>query len=270
LNGRIWGCRGSLATPGASTVRVGGNTSCVEVRSDTGAVVVLDAGTGIRALGAQLAAEGVREVDLLLTHLHLDHVEGLGFFAPFFDPECTVRIRGPVDERPLRERLGAYLAPPWFPLRFETFPAQIEVHDVEPGSFAVAGLEVQAAWTCHPGPTLAYRLADARGSLAYVSDNEPGRDSDAAVALARGAGVLLHDAQYTDEEYATRQGWGHASISDFASFVRATEPREVLMFHHDPSHPDDALEALEAVARSACGRDDVRLAREGMDFTPLV
>ena len=266
MNVRIWGCRGSLATPGPETVRTGGNTSCVEVRSASGAVVVLDAGSGIRKLGGALAAEGVREVDLLLTHLHLDHVEGLGFFALLFDPDCTVRIWGPKDEAPLRERLGTWLSPPFFPLRFETFPARIEINEVEPGDWTVAGIRVTAARVCHPGPTLGYRLTEAGRSLAFIPDNEPGRDPDSGVALAAGADLLLHDAQYTDEEYRTRVGWGHASITDYGAFVRTTEPRAALMFHHDPAHSDELLETHERDARAAAGRDDVELAREGAAF----
>jgi phosphoribosyl 1,2-cyclic phosphodiesterase len=122
VRARIWGCRGSLATPGQATAGTGGNTSCIEVRAASGAVVVLDAGTGIRPLGATLA--GTRELDLLLTHLHLDHVEGLAFFAPLHDPACTVRIWGPPQEdKTLAERIATWLSPPFFPVPFERFAA---------------------------------------------------------------------------------------------------------------------------------------------------
>src|SRR4051812_42826796 len=125
MEGRIWGCRGSLATPGATTLRYGGNTSCVELRPAAGGVVILDAGTGIRPLGRALQEEGVRDLDLLLTHLHLDHVEGLGFFAPLFDPDCTIDVWGPRDATPLEERIRAYLSPPLFPVPFDDIPARI-------------------------------------------------------------------------------------------------------------------------------------------------
>jgi phosphoribosyl 1,2-cyclic phosphodiesterase len=260
---RVWGCRGSLATPGPGTVGVGGNTSCVEVRPDGGGVVVLDAGTGIRTLGAALVAEGVREIDLLLTHLHLDHVEGLGFFALLFDADCTVRIWGPAAETPLADRLATYLSPPYFPLPFGRLGARIEVVDVEPGTWEVGGLTVTAAEMCHPGPTLGYRLTERGASFVFIPDNEPDLDADAGVALAAGADLLFHDAQFTDEEYASRHGWGHASTTGFATFVRRTAPREVRMFHHDPSHDDERLAELERSAREATGREDVALAREG-------
>jgi phosphoribosyl 1,2-cyclic phosphodiesterase len=264
MRGRIWGCRGSLATPGAATTAVGGNTSCVELRADGGAVVVIDAGTGIRPLGVALAQEGVREVDLLLSHLHLDHIEGLGFFSLIFDPACTVRIWGPADAVPLRDRIAGYLSPPLFPLRFEELPARIEFAEVGDADWEIGGLTMSAARLCHPGPTLGYRITERGRSLAYISDNEPALDRSAGVELAQGADLLLHDAQYTDEEYRTRSGWGHASVSDFAAFVLLTEPRGALMFHHDPAHSDSELEALEHVARQLSERSDVRLARDGM------
>jgi phosphoribosyl 1,2-cyclic phosphodiesterase len=265
MRARIWGCRGSLATPGPQTVRTGGNTSCVELRSASGAVVVLDAGTGIRPLGQALLAEGVREVDLLLTHLHLDHVEGLGFFAHLFDASCTIRVWGPAGEAPLREHVAAYLSPPWFPLRFADLPARFEFSELEEGTTEIAGLEVGVARVCHPGPTLGYRVTESGRSLVYVPDNEPALDRSAGVALAEGADVLVHDAQYTDEEYRSRAGWGHASLSDFASFVELAAPREALMFHHDPSHADDTLDALERAAQGMVTAN-VRLAREGLEL----
>ncbi len=259
---RIWGCRGSLATPGPATAGTGGNTSCIEVRAGSGAVVVLDAGTGIRPLGATLA--GTRELDLLLTHLHLDHVEGLAFFAPLHDPACTVRIWGPPqDEATLAERIATWLSPPYFPVPFEQFAARIEIHEVRDEAWELGGVRVRSARTQHPGPTLAYRLDEDGRSLAYVPDNEPGLDGANVVELAQGADVLLHDAQYTAEEYAQRVGWGHASIADFTRVVRKANPGRALMFHHDPSHDDAQLERMRQEAQKLAGRE-VELAVEGL------
>jgi phosphoribosyl 1,2-cyclic phosphodiesterase len=266
MRARIWGCRGSLATPGPTTLRTGGNTSCVELRSQAGAVTILDAGTGIRPLGAALAAEGMHEFDLLLTHLHLDHVEGLGFFAPLFDPEAIIRIWGPASGGALAGHIAGYLSPPLFPLRFADLPARVECREFGVDAREIGGLTVTAAPVCHPGPTVGYRLEEDGRSLVFIPDNEPALDRAAGVELARGANVLFHDAQYTDAEYTTRSGWGHASSSDFASFVQLTEPGEALMFHHDPAHADDELDALEATIRGLTGRPDIRLGREGMTF----
>jgi len=264
VRARIWGCRGSLATPGESTVGYGGNTTCVEIRAEGGRVVVLDAGTGIRALGVNLANEGVRELDLLLTHLHLDHIEGLGFLAPFFDPACTIRIHGP---RPasasLADTLRTYLSPPFFPVPFERFDADVSFVEIERDAWQIDGLAVSSAPVQHPGPTLAYRLSEHGRSVAFVPDNEPALRRDSGLELAGGADLLLHDAQYTDEEYETRVGWGHTSLGQFAQFVQRAAAKRVVMFHHDPAHADATLEAMRETVSELAGAP-VELAAEGL------
>jgi len=267
MRARIWGCRGSLSTPGASTVRYGGNTSCVEVRTPSGAIVVLDAGTGIRSLGASLAAEQVRELDLVLTHLHLDHIEGLGFFAPLFDPECVIRVWGP---RPiggsLRELLAMYLSPPFFPVGFERIPAQLSFTEVGEESWEVGGLQISSVPVRHPGSTVGYRLSENGFSLAYIPDNEPALDRQSGLSVAGGADVLLHDAQFTDAEYPSRVGWGHSAVADSVTYLAEAAPRRALMFHHDPSHADAQLEEMLREVRARSGRADVQLAFEGLDL----
>jgi phosphoribosyl 1,2-cyclic phosphodiesterase len=263
----IWGCRGSLATPGASTVRYGGNTSCVEVRARSGAVIVLDAGTGIRELGAKLVKEEVKEVFLLLTHMHLDHVEGLGFFGPLFDPECAVHFFGPrPDEHSLHERISGYVSPPLFPVPFEQVPGRPTFTEVWEDEWDLGGVRVKTTPVQHPGRTVGYRLEEGGRSLAFVPDNEPGLDPESGLAVAAGADVLLHDAQYTSEEYASRVGWGHSSLADFAAVVRAAAPGRALMFHHDPAHSDERLEEMLETARELSGRPDVELAHEGLEL----
>jgi phosphoribosyl 1,2-cyclic phosphodiesterase len=265
MHAKVWGCRGSLATPGAATIRYGGNTTCLEIRAPGGEVVVLDAGTGIRALGNALHAEALREADLLLTHLHLDHVEGLGFFEPLFDPDFCLRIWGPrPDGGSLEQELATYLSPPFFPLPFAQIPARIEFTEIEAESWTLAGLRVSSAPVRHRGPTLGYRLADGDRSMAFLPDNEPALEPESGLALAGGAEVLFHDAQYTADEYTTRVGWGHTGLPDFAAFVAAAAPGATMMFHHDPAHSDDQLEAMEADARELTGMDNVSLAFEGL------
>ena len=267
MRARIWGCRGSLATPGPATVRYGGNTSCVEVRSRSDAVIVLDAGTGIRELGARLVQQDIKEVFLLLTHMHLDHVEGLGFFGPLFDPECAVHFYGPrPDEHSLHERISGYVSPPLFPVPFEQVPGRPTFTEVWDEEFEVGGIRVRCAPVQHPGRTVGYRLEEAGRALAFIPDNEPGLDSQSGLGLAAGADVLLHDAQYTTDEYASRVGWGHSSLPDFAAVVRAAAPARVLMFHHDPLHSDERLETMLDTARTLAGRPDVELAREGLEL----
>ena len=204
----IWGTRGSLPAPGPETTRYGGNTSCVEVRGRDGSVVVLDAGTGIRRLGATIGPE-VRRVDLLLTHLHLDHIEGLGFFAPLFRRELEVHVWGPASTTlDLRARLSRYLSPPIFPVRLRDLPCQLELHDVmSVPRLQIGELEIRAAQVCHPGPTVGFRISEGGASLAYLPDHEPALGSidfprepewTSGFELAADASLLIHDAQYDD------------------------------------------------------------------------
>jgi len=267
MKARIWGCRGSLSTPGASTVRYGGNTSCVEVRTPSGALIVLDAGTGIRNLGRALAGEELRELDLVLTHLHLDHIEGLGFFAPLFDPECVIRVWGP---RPvngsLHDLLAAYLSPPYFPVPFEEIPARISFTEVGEESWDIGGVRIASQPVRHPGSTVGYRLSQNGTSLAYIPDNEPGLEPSSGLSVAGGADLLLHDAQFTDAEYTSRVGWGHSATSHFVTYLAEAAPRRALMFHHDPSHADGQLEEMLADVRARSGSADVDLAFEGLEL----
>lgn len=266
MRATIWGCRGSLATPGPSTVRYGGNTSSVEVRTSTHELIVLDAGTGVRELGRALGTNPPTRIHLLLTHLHLDHVEGLGFFAPIFDERCELTIWGPrQDGTSLRERIAGYLSPPFFPLRFEQLPSRIEIVEIWDEAWELAGVGVRSAPVKHPGPTVGYRLSENGASLAYVPDNEPGLEPESGLEVASGATVLLHDAQYTTDEYATRVGWGHADLSHLGDYVRAAGAGRTLMFHHDPAHADEKLERMRDDASDLAGRR-LELAREGLEL----
>ena len=170
----IWGCRGSLATPGPDTLRFGGNTSCVAAELSDGTLIVLDAGTGIRNLGLQLAGSGPREIHLCLTHFHLDHVEGIGFFAPLFDPGTELHIWGPPStERSLEQRVSLYLSPPVFPLTLSDIPARLRFHDVPEEPWRIGDADVFATEVSHPGTTIGYRLAENSSVLAYLPDHEP-------------------------------------------------------------------------------------------------
>ena len=271
----IWGCRGSVPTPGPKTVRYGGNTSCVEVSLDDGAALVLDAGTGIRPLGMELLERGTRRVDLVLTHLHLDHLEGLRFFAPLWDERVTMNIWGPPSPLlTLQERISRSFSPPLFPVDLKTVPARVAFHDVSRERFAIDGVSLVTDLVVHPGPTVGVRVEGATSSLAYLPDHEPAlaggvaksRDWISGASVAGDVDVLLHDAQYFEEEYEDRIGWGHSSVADAVEFSRAVGARRLLLFHHEPAHGDEDLDRLEAQARSFVGGDEIQatLAREGM------
>ncbi|HLY48609.1 MAG TPA: MBL fold metallo-hydrolase [Solirubrobacteraceae bacterium] len=270
---KIWGARGSIPVPGADFARFGGNTSCVQVTGPDGTEMILDAGSGIRGLGLALAGH-CRSVHVLLTHLHLDHIQGLMFFAPLFDPAVEVTIWGPTSiQRPLRDRLARYLSNPLSPIEIRDLPARVRFADPATPSLRLGAIEVEAAWVSHRGPTLGYRLTSDAASVCYLPDHEPGLGEDLETAdvswisghtLAQGASLLIHDCQYEDGEYRQRQGWGHSSISDAMSFARRADCQCSLMFHHDPGHDDAYLDGLaERVAAEWRGAGAVGLAREG-------
>jgi len=273
---KIWGCRGSVPTPGPSTVTYGGNTSCVEVvLDDTETALVLDAGTGIRSLGVDLLARGTRRIHLFLTHLHLDHLEGLRFFAPLWDERVTVEIHGPRSPvLSLGDRILRAFSPPLFPLDFRDVPARVVFHDLPGDPWQANGLTLSFELVLHPGPTVGFRLETAASAVAYLPDHEPalagieGRTTDwiSAGAIARDADVVLHDAQYFEDEYDTRIGWGHSSVAHAVRFSDAVGARRLVLFHHEPTHSDGDLERLEDRARELSGSVDraPMLAREGM------
>ncbi|MGH7274861.1 MAG: MBL fold metallo-hydrolase [Nitrospiria bacterium] len=259
----LWGTRGSLPAAGPETVRYGGNTACVEVRGADGTLLVLDAGTGIRRLGATLDHQ-VSRLDLLLTHLHMDHIQGLGFFNPLYQPGLEVHIWGPsLATHDLRTRLIRYLSPPLFPVRIRDLPCRLTFHAVPRGNFKIGGLEIMADRVCHPGPTFGYRITEDTLSMAYLPDHEPAlgghhflRDADwtSGFELASGVDLLIHDAQYSTSEYAEHVGWGHSSIHHALEFAAATGVDRLVTFHHDPAHDDLTLDKLIEEAR---GKSDL-------------
>jgi phosphoribosyl 1,2-cyclic phosphodiesterase len=253
----FYGVRGSLATPGPSTARYGGNTSCVRVTGPEGRVLVLDAGTGIRLLALDLPKATTR-VDVLLTHLHMDHILGLGFFGPLFDPQMEVHIWGPATATlSLEARLRRYLSPPLFPVMLRDVPCRLELHHVVRARIPIGPFQVTAARVCHPGPTVGYRIESEGASLAYLPDHEPalgarrfplGTEWTSGFDLAHGVDLLVHDAQYTREEYPRHVGWGHSTIHDALAFARLAEVKHCVPFHHDPSHDDAGVDAAIAGA----------------------
>ena len=233
--------------PPGCTVTYGGNTSSVEVILGGEAAFALDAGTGIRALGIDLVRRGTQQIHLFLTHLHLDHLEGLRFFAPLWDERVTVEIWGPRSPvLSLRDRIMRAFSPPLFPLDFRDVPARVTFHDLPDEPWRAHGVTLFADLVLHPGPTAGFRVETGRSSLAYLPDHEPalagieGRSLDwiSAGALARSADIVLHDAQYLEEEYDTKIGWGHSSVDHAVAFCRAVDARQLVLFHHDPDRSD--------------------------------
>ena len=271
----LWGVRGSVPSPGPNTVRYGGNTACVEVRGSGGETLILDAGTGIRRLGEAVRPTGSR-LDILLTHLHLDHVQGLGFFAPLDAPDLTVHIWGPASRgRDLRSRLAQYLSPPLSPVRLGDFHGCLMFHEVPAGRFEVAGFEVMADYVCHPGPTVGYRIVDRDAALCYLPDHEPalasGGEFDtpewtSGFSLAKDAALLIHDAQYSAEEYPARRGWGHSTLQHAVALARLAGAKQLVAVHHDPDHDDATLDRLLAEVDLTPSPLQCVAGREGMRF----
>jgi phosphoribosyl 1,2-cyclic phosphodiesterase len=249
---RIWGCRGSLPTPGAETVRYGGNTSCVEIRIDEHVALILDAGTGIKRLGDGL--ETTTPVHVLLTHLHFDHLEGLRFFAPLWREGAEVHVWGPPSPvHSLRERIARAFSPPLFPIDLSDIPAELVLHDVPEETWEIGEVRISALPVSHPDTTVGYRLELDGRSLAFIPDHEPvlgvelatlGPEWISGFSLAAGADVLVHDCQFTEEEYPDRVGWGHSSVAHAVGFARRAGVGRLVLFHHDPDRSDAGVDRL--------------------------
>jgi phosphoribosyl 1,2-cyclic phosphodiesterase len=277
---KVWGARGSVPAPGPQMNRYGGNTSCVQVTLSDGQQLVLDAGTGIRTLGIELG--DAEQVTILLTHLHLDHIQGLMFFAPCFRAGSRITIWGPASpEADLETRIARYISAPLSPVEIRELPCDVSFENAPATEWEVGPATVRAEAITHRGPTLGYRITDGDTTLCYIPDHEPGLGAPleelepewiSGYDLARGASLLIHDCQYTDEEYPAHIGWGHSKVSDTLAFARRTRADRLMLFHHDPLHTDSTLDGLYGVARelwSANGADpgSLLIGTEGAETT---
>ena len=267
----FWGVRGSLPTPGPETVRYGGNTICVELRCGPH-VLMLDGGSGARGFGRFLRESGdTSDVDILLSHTHLDHICGLPFFAPLFDKRRRCRFWGghTMPEAGIRDALMRSWQAPLMPDMDRAFRATLAFTDFTPGETLVPhpGLEVRTVLLRHPGNAVGYRAEWGGASVCYITDTEhPAAGPDPAlVRFAGGTDVLIYDASYTAEEYATRIGWGHSTWEAAAELADAANVRQLVLFHHEPSHDDEAMDAIAAAI--AKRRPGSIVSSEGMVLT---
>ena len=248
---RFWGVRGSIASPGPETASVGGNTSCVEVMCGEQRIV-LDAGTGLRALGnALVATREPQSLALLLSHFHWDHIQGLPFFVPAYMPQTKLTIVGASDGRhSLRDKLSRQMTEPHFPVQLDDLSAQLTYREARPmQSFELGDVHVKVARLNHPGGVFAYRLDHEGTSIVYATDTEHYACVDPALKnLAQGADVLIYDAQYTEEEYQSKVGWGHSTYVAGAEVAKAAGVKRLVLFHHDPQRTDEGVVAIEKAA----------------------
>jgi phosphoribosyl 1,2-cyclic phosphodiesterase len=281
---RFWGVRGSIPAPGPETLRYGGNTSCVTLEAPSPAagdpplLFIFDAGSGIRVLGMSLLREKrvPLTAHLFLTHTHWDHIQGFPFFVPAFIPGNRIVVYGNAEgEGDALGALEGQMLHRYFPVSLGQLGASVEFRRLEHGAHEVAGQRVTVAPLHHSSVTVGYRVEAAGATVVYLTDAEPRRENDAyvmeptVVDLARGADVLIHDAQYTDEEYPSKVGWGHSPTGYVVDFARAAGARRLVLFHHDPTSGDDKVDAMLERARARAAGSDlvVDAAFEGMEIT---
>jgi len=264
---RFWGVRGSIACPGPETIRYGGNTPCIEVRCGDH-VLIFDAGTGLRASGnALIKNPKIRAIDIFLTHCHLDHVVGLPFFAPFFAEGYKIRVWAGnlLPDANVEQVMRKLMSSPLFPVEVEIFKAAIEFHDFKSGDVLrpYDGVTIQTAALDHPDGASGYRLEYEGRTFALVSDTEgfPGKRDRELVSLARQADLVVYDATFTEHEIASRMGWGHSTWERGVRLADEAGAKQLCLFHHDPSHDDDFMDALAAEANDV--RPGTIAAREG-------
>lgn len=273
----FYGVRGSCPCAGNRYRRVGGNTSCALVTGSDEQPLILDLGTGVRSLGdalmPALRAEGrPLAATALLSHLHFDHILGLPFFAPLHDPGAVLTVYGPSQEGgTLQETLPAAVQPPFFPVHMADFRGEVRFVDTDDEDFAVGAIKVMARTVPHRGHTLGFRIESEGKVLVYLPDHQAPLDrqrvAEGVLELCDGADVLVHDAQYTDEEFMEKSDWGHSTVAYAVRVAAESGVRRLLLFHHDPSHADREVDRLLGRARhlpEARRLDDVSVAFEGM------
>jgi phosphoribosyl 1,2-cyclic phosphodiesterase len=267
------GVRGSTPCHGDDVKRVGGNTSCVSVAVPGEPPVLFDLGTGLRYFGAGQPHDGSFRATCLLSHLHWDHTQGLPFFTPMLREGSELDVYAPTQEdgRSLHEVFEATIRPPLFPIGIDQFPGTFRFHDVADDEFDVGGVHVTSRLVPHVGNTLGYRIDVAGTSIAYISDHQQPYDgslraSDGALELARGVDLLIHDAQYTQEEFALKYNWGHCTVDYALWFAAEAGVTTLALFHHDPNRTDEAVDAIGACAQrvGAASGVQVVVAREGL------
>ncbi len=272
---KIWGVRGSIPISGPDTNRYGGNTSCIMV-TEGEHTIILDGGSGMQRVELNPTTNHHR-IDILLTHFHLDHIQGLGFFKPFFDPRMEVHIWGPdTTTSTLHSRLSRYLSPPLFPVLIRDLPCKLVLHEISKNDFSIGPFDISSRFVIHPGPTVGYRIRSSQSVFTYIPDHEPALGYHgmienekwiSGIDLAQDCDLLYHDGQYTQTEYLTRRGWGHSGQEDAIRFASLVGAKRLLLGHHDPSRTDDQLDEIDYTLRKIIRPDfPFAMAKEGLEI----
>lgn len=276
MNITFFGVRGSTPCACASNRRYGGNTSCVSIERPGAEPIVLDLGTGLRFFGETQPLDGTFRGHALVTHLHWDHVQGLPFFVPAHRAGARFDIYGPVEDGlGVEAAFGEFMRPPYFPVGIADLAGDIAFHDIDEGEHQIAGAAVVARRVPHIGPTFGYRITIEGRVVVYLPDHQQPLDGSLAVAdsvleLCDGADVLIHDAQYTPDEFALKAHWGHCTVEYALAVAAEAGVSRLVLFHHDPDHDDEGMDRLLHGARGhrlAAGLDEVFAAHEGMTLS---
>ena len=268
----FYGVRGSCPCPCEANMRYGGNTACVALEVEGEAPIILDLGTGLRLFGETQPLDGTFQGTALVTHIHWDHVQGLPFFPPADRVGACLDVYGPVqDNGSLQEVFGDFMRPPYFPVRFSELRGSIRFHDVRDDDMVIGTAKVRARPVPHVGPTVGYRIEWDGAKVAYISDHQAPPDlgtvADSVLELADGVDLLIHDAQYWNDEFAVKSHWGHCTVEYAVKVAREAGAHRLALFHHDPAHDDSEIDRILVAARAAAadsGIDEVYAASEGL------
>lgn len=274
---KVWGCRGSIATPGAETLRYGGNTTCVEVCGNDGSEIVIDAGSGARNLGKKLNEQGIKEIYILFTHAHWDHLLGFPFFLPAYSNGCTLYLcGGPNAQDSLKRYLDHQMQAPYFPVDINILQAHFEFGFANAHGNKIGDIHIESIALNHPNGGYGFKLIENGKSFVFLTDNEldfpheGGLSFKDYVEFSKGADILFHDAQYTKEEYVNTRGWGHSNYDDVLKLAVEAKVKRLGLFHHDPDRTDDELDRIVLECRgklkSAGANIDCFAVAEGMEF----
>jgi len=264
---RFYGTRGSVPVSNQETKKYGGNTTCLYIESNSGDIIVVDAGTGIRELGNALIAQGKHKIRLLFSHYHWDHIQGFPFFSPIFSKDTELQVFGASEEVTAEKALSYQMTTPYFPTGLKGLPAKIVFNDLK-GTLNIGGIKIETIANNHPNHTLGFKFIENNRSFAFLTDNEVRAQNGKTpygkfVEFLQGVDLVIHDAQYTEEVYKTRVGWGHSTYQQVGQLVQDADVKEFMITHHDHSSSDKFIDKNIKLVRKKYPKLKSEAAAEG-------